>query len=88
MYILIIYSLYSYKQVENDTHHYHPLTANWSKINVGIQNYLEDFKTREAMMEECTHYGGTLDGGGCDTKNYVADAFFMSVLLFFGMLIN
>ncbi|KAK6166316.1 hypothetical protein SNE40_023043 [Patella caerulea] len=34
--------------------------------------------------EECTKMNGTLVGPGCDTPVYIADAFFLSVLLFLG----
>jgi hypothetical protein len=36
------------------------------------------------LPENCSSYGGTLTGSGCDANNYVPDVFFLSVLLFFG----
>ena len=34
--------------------------------------------------EKCKEYNGTLVGDGCSRKDYVADVFFLSVLLFLG----
>lgn len=44
----------------------------------------EDAKHEIMLPENCSSYGGTLTGSGCDASNYVPDVFFLSVLLFFG----
>jgi hypothetical protein len=53
-----------------------------TKGNFLIQD--EDAKHEIMLPENCSSYGGTLTGSGCDANNYVPDVFFLSVLLFFG----
>ena len=58
-----------------------------STLNETLANATTAINWTELSEKECEEFGGVLIGSGCGAPHYIADVFFLSVLLFLGTFI-